>query len=147
MRCLILLLCAWVCAAAKPIELRSGWTVQWNWADTPLSTGFSTIELPHLWEHHGCALYTMTYRVNPAEGHQVLLLPPPLNASQVWINGQSMGGSGTASCSAPQANPERRLRSYPVPENTDSIHIAILVSNYEMDRGGIAEAPRIGTAY
>jgi HD-GYP domain-containing protein (c-di-GMP phosphodiesterase class II) len=140
-----LLLASLQWAVAAPLVLRDGWTLQWSWYSPALAIGVSHVSLPHVWEKMGCGIYSTTVHFPEKQSHLALFVPAPLNASEVWINGQSMGGTGTATCTDGESVPSQRQRAYVLPADVDSVHIAILVSNYETGIGGLTEPPRIDT--
>lgn len=143
----LILACLAIAASlhAEVRDLRHGWSRQWTWSQSATGMGQDSVALPNYWSHQGCALYSTTLQLSSKSFQQALLVPAPLNASQVWINGQSVGGTGHASCNRNDAVPENRQRLYLVPEGVDKLDISILVSNYESTTGGIPHAPQIGS--
>lgn len=112
---------------------------------------FSFCRVPGSWNealksNTGYALYRLNIVLNSKQTHRLgLWLRPVSNAGNVYIDGEKMTGIGTFSTNINNANPEYKSLLIGFFAKSDTIELAIEISNYHYRVGGLMYTPCIGS--
>ena len=128
-------------------ELNGEWQFDLNKFVNPFTAHeiqtFHTV--PKLWDKSaGYGTYAITIILPPDRPLLGLAIPDIYSSYQLTINGQYSIIKGYASDNKEEAIPFRLKKIAPIPEEYDSIHVVLHVSNYRHNKGGIAKPIKIG---
>ncbi|WP_238651304.1 ATP-binding protein [Paenibacillus piscarius] len=106
------------------------------WAPWSEATGFS---------RYGYATYRLLVQLPPEVPVYSLKVTNIRNASEVFVNGERLGGSGTPGESRQATEPRNQPYTVTFSSKNNTAEILIHVSDFTYAGGGIAEPLRIGT--
>ena len=107
-----------------------------SWTPRTEVTGFS---------RYGYATYRLLVQLPPDVPVFSLKVTNIRNASQVFVNGELLGGSGTPGISRLSSEPRNNPYSFSFSAKNNQAEILIHTSNFTYATGGISESIRIGT--
>ncbi|WP_339220866.1 ATP-binding protein [Paenibacillus sp. FSL H8-0332] len=140
--------------------LRGEWEFYWQERLEPQETLSRTAEapaympVPGAWgrgseatgfSRYGYATYRLLVQLPPGVPAFALKVSNIRNASEVYVNGERLGGSGTPGESRETSKPRNHPYSLTFHSRDNLAEILIHTSNFTYSNGGIAEPIRIGT--
>lgn len=150
--------CTFDNSAVYPLEGK--WEFYWQELLEPLDTLSGTAEapaymsVPGAWgraseatgfSRYGYATYRLLVQLPPEVPAFALKVSNIRNASEVYVNGERLGGSGTPGESRETTKPRNHPYSLTFHSRDNLAEILIHTSNFTYSSGGIAEPIRIGT--
>ncbi|WP_340026277.1 ATP-binding protein [Paenibacillus sp. FSL K6-1096] len=145
--------------AASVYPLDGEWEFYWQQHLDPQSTGSppqtpAYMPVPGPWtpwtdatgfSRYGYATYRLLVQLPPDIPAFALKMTNIRNASEVYVNGERLGGSGTAGESRQATEPRNQPYTLTFSSKNQTAEILIYVSDFNYAGGGIAEPVRIGT--
>lgn len=133
-------------------ELRGEWAVAWDELGTPqlpIDDYQSLIEVPGPWPGERGTRFLATYGVDiilPSKSQDLALLTGTIfNAAEIFVNGVAIGRRGQPGTSLEDVTPKLGLQLFRIPNGLREIRLRVHISNFQNNRSGLFESPKLGT--
>ncbi|MDQ7095714.1 ATP-binding protein [Desulfosporosinus sp. PR] len=149
---------AWDFASDQVVPLDGQWEFYWNQLLEPGAEPASAanfIQVPGFWrqsieagkdEAKGAATYRLKIKLNPSALVYSLRISNIRMASEIYVNGVQVGGSGDPALSQEEYQYENKPYNVFFPVQGDTAEILIHAANYENTQGGIPYRIYFGSA-
>ncbi len=134
--------------------LNCKWEFYWNQLLLPsdFKNGNASGRLiePGVWNRQGnypalgYATYRKVLKISPKENGLVIFFPVINSASQIWLNGELVGGTGVVSRERKKYRAQLATTMIEVPPGYTEYELIVQVANFTHFMGGFSDAPQVG---